>query len=58
MVAVLRKYATAFTFAIVAPDSRVSPAGQYTWQVGDSPGDVTEDYAHTLACIAEFRAQP
>ena len=42
-------------FAIVAPDSRVSPAGDFTWEVGTEPGEVTPDYTHALNGIAELR---
>jgi len=42
-------------FAIIAPDSRTSPAGEYTWEVGDRPGEITPDYTHALACITEVQ---
>jgi poly(3-hydroxybutyrate) depolymerase len=58
MVGVFRSLAAASPFAIVAPDSRVSPDGLFTWEVGDMPGEKTEDYTHTLDCIAELRAKP
>jgi predicted esterase len=38
-------------FAIIAPDSRTTPTGQFTWEVGDHPGEVTPDLTHTLNCI-------
>lgn len=43
-------------FHIVAPDSRISPQGQVTWQVGDQPGDFSPDYTHVLACVDEVCA--
>jgi poly(3-hydroxybutyrate) depolymerase len=58
MVGAFRNLAASSPFAIVAPDSRVSPDGLWTWQVSDTPGDMTEDYTHTLDCIAELRAKP
>ncbi|HCP44943.1 MAG TPA: hypothetical protein DIU15_02795 [Deltaproteobacteria bacterium] len=45
-------------FAIVAPDSRISPDGQYTWEVGNLANEVTPDYSHMLACIDELTARP
>ncbi len=53
MVAQLRDLAVQHGFAIVAPDSRVSPGGDYTWEVGTFPGELTEDYTFTLTCIDE-----
>jgi poly(3-hydroxybutyrate) depolymerase len=44
-------------FAIVAPDSRVSPAGDFTWEVGTEPGEITPDYTHALNCIDELREE-
>jgi len=43
--------------AVVAPDSRQAPSGEWTWEVGNHASEVTEDYEHTLACIDEFREQ-
>jgi len=40
-------------FAVVAPDSRVSPQGDYTWEVGTDPGEVTPDYEHAVDCLDE-----
>jgi len=45
-------------FVVVAPDSRQSPDGLWTWQVGDEPGEETEDLRHTLACVEEVRTMP
>jgi len=44
-------------FAIIAPDSRISPAGDLTWEVGTEPGEITPDYTHSLAAIAEVEEQ-
>jgi predicted esterase len=43
-------------FAILAPESRVAPDGQITWEVGDAPGDITDDRRHVMACLAELLA--
>jgi poly(3-hydroxybutyrate) depolymerase len=57
MVGAFRDLAVSRGFIIVAPDSRLI-AGHYNWQVGGSPGSVTEDYTHALECLAEVRAKP
>ena len=44
-------------FAIVAPDSRVSPQGQYMWEVGTEPGEVTPDLTHAITCLDEVLAR-
>lgn len=38
---------------IVAADSRMTPTGQYSWEVGTEPGEITEDYTHVMNCIYE-----
>ena len=43
MVAVFHQEAQRRKFFIVAPDSRVAPDGQYSWQVGDRAGEITDD---------------
>jgi predicted esterase len=53
MVSVLRALASAEGFGIVAPDSRRSPSGEYTWEVGTEPDEVTEDLLHAQACLDE-----
>lgn len=53
-----RALAQEWGFAMVAPDSRVSPDGVFTWEVGDHAGEITEDYAHTLACVDEVAGRP
>jgi len=58
MVTTLRPYADTSSFIIVAPDSRVSPQGDYTWEVGSEPGEVTEDLLHTQACLEEVLGLP
>ncbi len=55
-VATLQSHAALNGFAIVAPDSRVSPAGDLTWEVGTEADEVTPDYNHALACLEEVRA--
>lgn len=42
---------------LLAPDSRRSPQGTLTWQVGDS-GEITPDFHHTQAAVAEILALP
>ena len=58
MVALFRALADERKFIIVAPDSRVSPQGQATWEVGSRPDDVTEDLQHALDCLDEVKALP
>jgi phospholipase/carboxylesterase len=53
MVGAFRDLADARRFVIVAPDSRRSPNGQWTWQVGDKPDDVTEDLRNVVASLDE-----
>ena len=52
----LRDAAERGTFFVLAPDSRHSPDGQYTWQVGDHPGDATADLEHVGHCVDELKA--
>jgi predicted esterase len=40
-------------FGIVAPDSRISPQGDATWEVGTDPGEVTPDLTFARTCLAE-----
>lgn len=58
MVAAFRALADERRFLVVAPDSRRSPAGEFTWEVGTRPGEVSEDYRHALACADEVGAMP
>jgi predicted esterase len=44
-------------FAIVGPDSRKTPNGTFSWEVGDKPGEVTDDYRHVVACMNEALGQ-
>lgn len=46
-------HAAARGFAVVAPDSRVSPMGDYTWEVGTDPGEITPDFEHAVSCLNE-----
>ncbi|OQX68731.1 MAG: hypothetical protein B6A08_08595 [Sorangiineae bacterium NIC37A_2] len=41
-------------FALLGPDSRVSPAGDWTWQVADQPNERTPDFWHIHACLDEL----
>jgi phospholipase/carboxylesterase len=56
MVSLFRAEAEREGFIVVAPDSRAAPNGQFTWQVGDTVGEITEDVEHIRRCIAEVRA--
>lgn len=47
--------AAKYGFIIVAPDSRLAPDGQYAWEVGTAPGEVTEDLTHAQNCLAEVK---
>ncbi len=58
MVAVFHQEAQRRKLLIVAPDSRVAPDGQYSWEVGDHAGEITDDYVHVRDCVAELRAMP
>ena len=58
MVSLFREAAERDNFIIVAPDSMISPQGQATWQVGDHPGDITEDFDHVRQCIDEALRMP
>ena len=58
MVKSFGRLADEYGFIIVAPDSRISPDGLITWQVGDRSYEITEDYLHTLSCIDEVIAIP
>lgn len=49
--AALRPFAKARYFLVVAPDSRRSPRGDFTWEAGDQPGQITPDLTHTIDCI-------
>ena len=45
-------------FIVVAPDSRRRPDAVLTWEVGDKSGEVTPDFEHIRACLAEVTAMP
>ncbi|MCB0332219.1 MAG: hypothetical protein KDD55_01900 [Bdellovibrionales bacterium] len=53
MVDAFSSLADEYGFAIVAPDSRKSPGGDFTWEVGTTQNEVTDDYTHALACMNE-----
>ena len=58
MVRSFRETAEREKFLLVAPDSRFAPDGQASWEVGDHAGEVTPDYLHVKACVAEVLAMP
>ena len=53
MASLFEEHAHARGFVIVAPDSRVSPQGDFTWEVGTDPGEITPDLLHAVACFDE-----
>jgi predicted esterase len=53
MIAGFRSLAETRHIALVGPDSRISPSGQFTWQVSDTRGEVTPDLEHIQACLQE-----
>lgn len=55
MVRALKPFADAHGFIIVAPDSRRSPSGEFTWEVGDRANDLSPDYHHAIACLQEVQ---
>jgi predicted esterase len=57
VVAEFRRDAVERSFAIVAPDSRVVQ-GYVSWEVGDKPGEVTDDLIHARRCLEEVLAMP
>lgn len=48
--------ANARRFLVVAPDSRRSPDGVFTWQPGSAMHEVTDDFTHVNACVDEVLA--
>jgi poly(3-hydroxybutyrate) depolymerase len=58
MVAAFRTLAEHDRFIVVAPDSRIAPNGQFSWQVPDRPGDTSEDHGHIRRCVDEVLAMP
>jgi poly(3-hydroxybutyrate) depolymerase len=58
MVSMLRAVADRYRFIVVAPDSRRSPGGDFTWEVPDHPGETTEDQGHIARCVEEVLARP
>lgn len=59
MVDLFRAAAERERFIVVAPDSRISPTGQPSWQVPDGPGDgPTEDHGHIRRCVDEVLDMP
>jgi poly(3-hydroxybutyrate) depolymerase len=58
MVQFFREAAEREKFIVVAPDSRATPDGKDSWEVGDHAGEITPDYLHVKACVAEVLAMP
>lgn len=59
MVEWLRESAERERFIIVAPDSRVAPSGEATWEVGDTlSAPKTGDFTHVQRCVDEVLAMP
>ncbi len=58
MVDLFRESAEHERFIVVAPDSRIAPNGQPSWEVPDRPGDTTEDHGHIRRCVEEVLAMP
>jgi poly(3-hydroxybutyrate) depolymerase len=58
MVAAFRTLAEHDRFIVVAPDSRIAPNGQPSWQVPDRAGDTSEDHGHIRRCVDEILAMP
>jgi predicted esterase len=54
MVEAFRQLARSKGFAIVAPDSRRSPAGEWTWEAGSEPHEETNDLQHVIHCVDEI----
>jgi predicted esterase len=48
-----RALADEFGFALVGPDSRMSPHGEWTWQVGQNAGETTPDLVHIVGSLDE-----
>jgi hypothetical protein len=49
IVNVFREAAEREKFIVVAPESRLTPDGKDSWEVGDHPGEITPDYLHVKA---------
>jgi phospholipase/carboxylesterase len=58
MVGLFRAAAEQEGFIVVAPDSRIAPNGQASWEVADRPGETTADHAHIRRCVDEVLALP
>ena len=53
MVSAFKDLAVTWGFGIVAPDSRATPEGVYTWEVATTPGLPTEDLLFAQTCLNE-----
>src|SRR5438128_2559872 len=49
----LRALADEYGFMVIAPDSGSAPDGQWSWEVGSHPGEITGDYRHVMECLHE-----
>ncbi len=58
MMRFFREAAEREKFMVVAPDSRLAPDGKDSWEVGDHAGEITPDFLHARACVAELLAMP
>jgi poly(3-hydroxybutyrate) depolymerase len=58
MVDLFREAAQRERFIVAAPDSRVDPEGQASWEVPDRPGLTTDDTDHIRRCVDEVLAMP
>jgi poly(3-hydroxybutyrate) depolymerase len=50
-------YAQKRGFVIIAPDSGIRPDGVATWEVGDRPGQITDDLKHVVAALDWVRTK-
>jgi poly(3-hydroxybutyrate) depolymerase len=58
MVELFREAAQREKFIVAAPDSRMGPEGQASWEVPDGPDRTTDDLDHIRRCVDEVLAMP
>jgi poly(3-hydroxybutyrate) depolymerase len=56
MIELFREAAQRERFIVAAPDSRVGPEGQASWEVPDRPDATTDDLDHIRRCVDEVLA--